>query len=388
MPTLEGLLAKLELPAVTGLDECFERAKRQHGCRGNAIFSEVDPQILGKYADEVIAAGSRLSEDSDNALYAYFLAELMAMDDADNIRALSCPHAARHSVDFDILPMFSILWRVPYMIAEHKRRGIPEDVTEATVGMMENQIGDFVTLFGHVGISTFTTWLYAFVVCRIIRVGRFNLEVRKFPGGVRFLRHGSEILPLSDGLTYHRSGRVLGSRGCEDGTDAFTPLFSETEEYFEGAVADGQRCSRELGRFYKSDGWELILSEGDPVVSVHIPTGGPLTEEACHRDLVRGGEIIRGAFGDFKAYFCSSWLLDPQLKGIIGRESNITRFADRFTRYPIKSSATDVVMYVWGVDPSTPAERLPDYNRFANAVRAHLLSGGLIYGAAGIFTEP
>lgn len=382
---LEALIEKLELTLPVGCDDCFEAAKKAFTEQGDAILTNINPAYLGVYADEVIAAGKRLAGDPDNSLYAYFLAELMLRDSAE-IKRVGAPRASLSSVDYDTLPLFSILWCLPHMIAEHRRRGIPEYVIDSTVGMVENQIGDFVALMGHTGISRYTSWMTSFIACRIIRVGRFNLEVRTFSDKYKVIRCGSRLVPLADGHTYHRSGRILGTVGCEDAEGAFVPAFVETDEYFEGAVCDGVRCGG-VERFYKAEGWELYLSSGDPLVSVHIPSGGPLSPEVVSEDLKLGGEIIRAAFGDFKAYYCSSWLLDSEIKDIIGRETNITRFGDRFVRYPIKTNGGAVYSYVWHLPPTTPASELPDAGSFANALRAHIAGGGYIYGASGVFTE-
>ena len=382
---LEELIKKLELTEVAGCEECFALAEELQKKHGSAILTDVNPAYLGKYADEVIAAGKSLAKDPDNSLYAYFLAELMIRDCAA-IKRVGAPRASQRSVEYDSLPLFSMLWCVPAMLAEHRRRGIPEWVSESTVGMIENQIGDFVSLMGHTGISRYTAWMTSFIACRIIRVGRFNLEVKTFGDKYKLLRRGSRLVALADGHTYHRSGRVLGSAGCEDAVGAFTPTFTETDEYFEGAVCDGVRCGG-VERFYKADGWELYLSGGEPLVSVHIPSGGPLSPDVVSNDLRIGGDIIRAAFGDFKAYYCSSWLLDSEIASITGRESNITRFGDRFFRYPIKSSGDAVYSYVWHLPPTTPVSELPDAGSFANALRAHIAGGGYIYGAAGVFTE-
>ena len=43
-----------------------------------------------------------------------------------------------------------------------------------------SKIGDFVKLHKNVGIARFTVWLTGFLSSRIIRVGRFNIEIRKF----------------------------------------------------------------------------------------------------------------------------------------------------------------------------------------------------------------
>ena len=194
-------------------------------------------------------------------------------------------------------------------------------------------------------------------------------------------------MPISDGNTFHSSGRVLGSVGCEDGAGAYTPIFSECDEYYEGCACDGEFCTNEVKKYYKADGWRLALSSDDTVISVHIPSGGPIDPDTVRRDLVRAGEIVRKSYGHFSAYYCSSWLLDPAILRATGKESNITRFASLFTRYPIKSDGSAVFIYVWGMSPDTDPHTIPDYNSFANSLRKYLCDGGHIYGSGGVFFE-
>ena len=380
-----SIFESLRLPATDGYEECLEIAKTRHGVWGNGVFLDCDASVFGTYASRVASLVPQLSSNPINALYVYFLAELIRRDSSAGIRLFSRPREDEHSELYDSLPLFSIALCIPDMVAELRRRGVPEDVVSSTVGMLENQIGDFVELNGHVGISAYVGWMTGFLTCRMIRVGRFNLEMRKYTEKYDILRHGSALVPVSTGDTFHRSGRILGSAGCECTDGSFTTPYRFTDESFCGCVADGRFCSSEPTEFSVADGWELALTAGDPIVSVHIPTGGPLTPEICDADLARGGDIIRRHFGEFKAYYCSSWLLDPQIKELLGKETNLTAFADRFTRFPIRSNGEAVYEYVWSLQHPLPAEELSEHTSFAKAIKRHLLSGGRIYGAAGVF---
>jgi len=75
--------------------------------------------------------------------------------------------------------------------------------------------------------------------------------------------------------------------------------------------------------------------------------------------------------------------LDLQLKEILGKETNLTRFADRFIRFPAKSSGKSVFSYLYLTRNHDPA-LLPERTSMQRAVKRHLMAGGHIYGAKGI----
>ena len=112
-----------------------------------------------------------------------------------------------------------------------------------------------------------------------------------------------------------------------------------------------------------------------------------MTEESCQNDMARGGKIIEKCIGEVKAFVCESWLLDPQIPALLGKETNLTRFGARYERAPIKSDGGGVYEYVFLCKRSTPIAELPEKSSFAKAVKAHMLSGGYIYGSIGVFKK-
>lgn len=74
------------------------------------------------------------------------------------------------------------------------------------------------------------------------------------------------------------------------------------------------------------------IAQGDNALEVHIPEDGKLSVEECKSSFSRANEFFPKYFPDFryKYFSCYSWLLDGQLKGILGDNSNICRFADMF----------------------------------------------------------
>ena len=111
------------------------------------------------------------------------------------------------------------------MVAQHKKLGIPEDVTRDTCGMFENQIQEFLYVHHRFGISEYTSWMCKFLYSDIIRIGRLNFEICRFQCPYRAFFTDNNLVIMPDGEWFHKSGQVLGSIGCEDEKDAF-PLCS------------------------------------------------------------------------------------------------------------------------------------------------------------------
>lgn len=324
-----------------------------------------------------------LLSDSDNLLYAYFLNAAIRAKDNKAIKILSSPRKEDESELYDSLPLFSLMREIPSMINEHRRRGVPKDVTDATVLMFENQVGDHIILYGRIGIAPYVSWMLGFIHCRMIRVGRFNLEICKYNSSFDGFFNGTELCLLANGERFHKSGQVLGSAFCEDEDGSFVGEIKEEGESFVGITArDGVAVRGEV-RLNKTE-WRRVLTKGDTVVSVHIPTGGKMSPETVEADLRRGEEIITSCFTDFKFFFCHSWLLDPSLETIVGKPTNVSRFGDKFKRFPSKSTASDVYEYVFDKRVECDPEQLVPKSSFAEAVKRFLVSGGRVYGASGI----
>ena len=109
------------------------------------------------------------------------------------------------------------------------------------------------------------------------------------------------------------------------------------------------------------------FSTGDPLLGVHIPPGSPLTPAACDESFARARPFFDRHVpgGPYRIASCGSWLLDPQLAGMLGADSNIVRFQRRFARVPGQEwpGDEDVLRFVFGQPEgrpgraSTPARR-------------------------------
>ena len=368
------------------MSEYYERAKSEYERCGESIMEFEKYSAFRELKEDLRRIRDELLLDSDNLIYAYLLNVAIKAEDDEAIAALSHPKKNEESELYDTLPLFSLLYEIPRMVSFHRMRGVPADVTEATVRMFENQVGDYISLYGRIGISAYVSWMLGFIKCKMIRVGRFNLEICKYNCAFDAFSDGNELKIMPDGETFHRSGQILGSIDCEDEEGSFFGSITETKEAYLGLRVSSGVAENLIESLDRSK-WKRVLTKGDTVVSVHIPTGGAMPPETVEADLRRAEEIITKCFTDFKFFYCSSWLLDPRLKAITGKAGNLTKFGDRFLRFPMKSSGKDVYEYVFDTLAETDPDKLVPKSSFAKAVREHLKRGGRVYGACGIMPK-
>lgn len=373
-------------PLLPQMSEYYNRAREEYERRGDGIMDFERYPAFKELKEEIRRIRDELLYDPGNVIYAYLLNIAIRANDKDAISALSYPKKDEESELYDTLPLFSLLYELPEMVSAHRARKVPADVTEATILMFENQVFDHINLYGRIGISHYVSWMLGFVSCRMIRVGRFNLEICKYNCAFDVFSDGNELKVMPNGERFHRSGQVLGSIDCEDEEGSFFGNITETEDAFVGlSVSSG--LTEKVEEHLDKARWKRVLTRGDTVVSVHIPTGGAMPPMTVEADLSRAEEIITRCFTDFRFFYCSSWLLDPALKTITGKEGNVTRFGDRFLRFPMKSSGKDVYEYVFDTLSETDPDKLIPKSSFAMAVKEHLKNGGRVYGASGIMPK-
>jgi len=364
------------------LEVFYHNALKDHELLGDKIFEFEHLGIFTYLSDELKSIQDELKKDEKNAIYCYFLYRVAEKYKSSVLRSVCWPKKSLESKYFDTLPLFSLLWAVPKMLDWHKEKGVPNDVTQSTLGMFENQIGDFASLFGRVGIAKYVDWMRDFVTCKILRIGRFNFEIEKAWDFAVFT-NGPKICIMPRETLIHKSGRVLGSVGCEDTDGSFEADIVEADEYFEGYPTKDGLCEDKKIRLYKSE-WKKVLDNGDLVISVHIPAGEPLDFDKNTEDLRRAAKIFESIYGRIHAFYCNSWMLDPSIEKIQGKKTGLTRFGDRFVRFPTKSKGKSVFTYLFNTAKTDDIDALPENTSMQRAIKAHLKSGGHIYGAQGI----
>lgn len=337
--------------------------------------------MFGKWFEDVLTAAKQISEDEDLLLFVCIFSCII--EERHELCSMTMPD--RECAATDHLPLFSFLLFADEMAENLEKRKLPEDVIRSTMSCFGDEMNDYHGLFGRSGVRIYSSWFMHFLNGDIIRIGRLNFEMSKFSQHMRVYDCGGELKVLADGEYMHKSGMVWGSAGQ---TDEEGKYFAEiTEE--NGAVSG--YAANEYGEIEPHritlEGAREVLRRGDKILSVHIPAEDPLTVELCEEAYKRAREIFASCYPEFgfKAFCCFSWMLEKRLRLITGKESNITRFADKYTGFPLLSGDACFSFLFHVYDDKPELKNLPETTSMQRAVKKYLCEGGHFYAKGGVF---
>lgn len=115
----------------------------------------------------------------------------------------------------------------------------------------------------------------------------------------------------------------------------------------------------------------------DDALFVHIPQGEKLDYDACTRSFEYAKEFFQRYFPDkkYKVFITDSWLLGSCNASLAGHESNIVRFADRFTVLGERNDKIETAQRIFGYDLPERLENYPEDTRLRRNAKAYLLAG-------------
>ncbi len=127
------------------------------------------------------------------------------------------------------------------------------------------------------------------------------------------------------------------------------------------------------------------ISKGDPIIEIHIPAAGPLTEDACRDSIAKAREFFAKYYPEYeyKAFTCHSWLLDRTLEKVLPENSNILKFADMFEIHRDDDSYA-LIRYIfkWTTNSRNIKDAYP-VTSLAKRVRDEVLSGTVFHESYG-----
>lgn len=115
----------------------------------------------------------------------------------------------------------------------------------------------------------------------------------------------------------------------------------------------------------------------EPVLGVHIPESGPMTDAACDASFAAARDFFPRHFPRerYRYAVCGSWLLDPQLAEYLPAGSNMVRFQRRFTLMPGAFPADGVVLGYVFRRTELDLDALPQRTTLERAFVQHLRDG-------------
>ncbi len=302
------------------------------------------------------------------------------------------PTEGKRDFALDMLTGLATVSMLEYSHENMAARNIPNEIVLKTTTMLEAGIREFAKR--HCGACGYhlMNWNQRAIDGTLFRIGRFEIELCSYGSHSVVLENGDgKLIAIADGTRFHRDGFVLGSAGYKDENESFAPVLSETEDAYIGHPYDFLgRCSKEPIELKKCE-WKKILSHGDKVIALHIPSGGALTPEEVDNTLALTKDFVAKYFPewDYRGFICESWLLDPKLGELLGDESNIVSFGRRFLRVSIESGGRSPFYFVFlrPYEEDVDITTLPENTRLERALKSHYNNGGFIYDFFGYFKK-
>ncbi len=340
---------------------------------------------------------SAAAEVGRNGLLARFLALLArAVCDRDAIRAdiaaLDMPKnpVGGPSLAYDMLPGLAVVSGIPDAIARMRARKIPEEIILSAIRSIEKTVDAHRLRYGgNPGFHLFY-WHQLTLDGKLFFIGRLQIEFPAvFPSAAVVYRHrGGRTVALADGITLHRTGYALGAKNFEDEEGAWTPTVTETETAFCGYPYDARGYVEREAVTLPKDEWTPVLKKGDTVVSIHIPGGSKLDDALVGDTVMKIREFLAAYFPEHecRAFYCYSWMMDPQLDEMLGDGANITKFRRRFHPLTVKSAGRGVYNFIFHrMEADVPIEELPENTSFQRKLKEKFRAGGVIYEMQGYF---
>jgi hypothetical protein len=83
------------------------------------------------------------------------------------------------------------------------------------------------------------------------------------------------------------------------------------------------------------------------VLSTHIPASGPLDPQGVDESFALAAAFFAEHFGDYptRDFYCSSWLLDPELAAVLPSTSNLAAFQRRWRLFGEAMQGDDDVLF-------------------------------------------
>lgn len=360
----------------------YDEMNRQYGC-------------FEKHGELYKKAAMQIAQDEPLARFLVLLC--VALEDVENkngdIKALGNPVApkGKEPMGYEMVTGLAVCSQIRGAAERMIKRGLPADEIGKVLSYAVNcGIDHYMPRHGGEPGYCLISWAQLYIEERLFMIKRLEMEFfAQFPArAIVFQNDVGEVVTLAHDFTLHRDGFALGSLHFEDEEGAWAANVEETKEAFIGyPFLENGRVSKETVSLPKAV-WKKVLEKGDPVVSVHIPPTGKLTPELVDETLEETRAFLAKYYPDFsyKAFFCHSWMMDPQLDEMLGTESNIVKFARRFTRLSHKSDGQAIFTFIFmKPDMNFDINDLPENTTLERKAKQHYLDGKAVYECSGFF---
>lgn len=265
-----------------------------------------------------------------------------------------------------------------------EKDGIPGRYAQHGIWHYKNLFERNKRCYGQYGFcGMYRNGMVNYVKPKTFTLGRLSFEMNGFSGPYDVYRNkkSGELIPIAAAsLRYLANGKPAP----QSASDVFKTTFSEDKEiqgytFHEDGTLDFGRV------ILKTDEYEKVLKQGDPVLSVHIPEKGKMTPESVRESFAEARRFFAKYYGQkhFKAFVCSSWLLDTGLKDFLKPESNIAAFQKHFRIALSFVNTFSIYWHIFGIEKFVPYSELKPKNSFQKKILDYVSNGGNLYSGNG-----
>lgn len=181
-------------------------------------------------------------------------------------------------------------------------------------------------------------------------------------------------------------------------------IFFDTMKCFPRFIGE---CEKRTGKLFFDRGWwtwrqvsmrlfrigeleyEIKEFEELPAIGIHIPSDADFSKEQVNKSLEMAKQFFKEHYPKYDSckYICHSWLLAPELRELLGKDSNILQFQNRFELISIDSLEKEFFEWLFQVPVETDYQILPENTSLQKKVKQRLLKGERISSGFGVLVE-
>lgn len=350
-----------------------------------------------KYLQKILSALDGVLQNEDLILFAKVMYYMIKNDGhyGNTLEGLKMPVSPMgEDASYDLVCVFPVLAHVENGYKSLLQRGLLKEDVDNTYGYLTDCILQPTGNDKERIVFSNIEWSTLYAKGRILRIGRFNFEICPSVdcNAVGFISKSGEKTVLMKDASLDKSGAIFDSVDALKETGFVDAEIVETENYYEGYAVNQDSALAEMKWVCLSKKeWKPVFSHNDSVVSIHVPENEPLDENYCERSYDMARMILPKAFPEynFSAFVCFSWLLSRDLKMFLKPESNIMRFADKFTYFPIASTGLGAMVNVFGSSAEKVSDidfdALPVTNNFTKNIKEYYKQGDIVHEVGGFF---
>jgi len=346
-----------------------------------------------KYLGCILSSAEKMRERCDLIAFMNIVSEGFSDKETylERVKEITMPAEPDEEADFMFL--FAILPLVESQYKGYLEHDLPDEIIKASLNRYQwgIQLEEMRTGKPAFDFLAFR-WCLRFAHGRILRIEQLEFEMvtdSKYNMIALENKTTGEIKILADNVRVHPSGMIVGAAGFEDDGEADNgnrvEKVCETEFDYIGCAANKMgRYEAKPTSFLKSE-WRKIYSPGDHYVSVHIPRNSKIDDANRHMSYDAAKALFAKLYPEFHPVMMhgSTWIFDPKIEEILGDKSNLVGFKHDFSCYPVASSGTEVIRFVFFGKYSSP-EEYPEDTRLRREVKAYLLAGNRIHAYGGV----